>query len=183
MAIYKIKRFSATGIGFIGGMATGAYLGQKAHKKLAGYKAYMSYNPEKEISKIEQSIARDEDEIKKLRANEDYMKRYRSAKEKYEKGHKEISYLDEEDPHQWEIEAQWLEEELDKEIPEGDIERLEDNIRSDRSKIRSIRESARNARIKARKNAEWMEEGRTGMLIGAGIGSIAGGALGARFDK
>ena len=36
---------------------------------------------------------------------------------------------------------------------------------------------------KARKEAEWMEEGRTGMLVGAGLGAIAGGALGSKFDK
>ena len=183
MAIYKIKRFSATGIGFVGGMATGAYLGQKAHKKLAGYKAYMKYNPEKEISKIEQDLAREEEEVKKLRSNEDYMKRYRSAKEKYEKGHKEILHLDEEDPHQWGIEARWLDEAKSREIPEGDIESIENDIRNRREEIRFIRENTRNARIKARKEAEWMEEGRTGMLVGAGLGAIAGGALGSKFDK
>lgn len=183
MTIYKIKRFSATGIGAVGGLTVGTYLGQKAHKKLAGYKAYMKYNPEKEISKIEQDLAREEEEVKKLRSNEDYMKRYRLAKEKYEKGHKEILHLDEEDPHQWEIEARWLDEAKSREIPEGDIERMEDYIRNRREEIRFIRENTRDARIKARKEAEWREEGRMGMNIGFGLGAIAGAALGARFDK
>ena len=183
MVIYKIKRFSATGIGLLGGMTAGAYLGQKAHKKLAGHRAYMNYNPENEISKIERELNKDEEEVNKLRSNEDYMKRYRSAKEKYEKGHKGISHLSEEDPHQWGIEARQLDEELDNEIPEGNIESIEDDIRNKKEKIRSIRENVRNARIKARKNAEDFEEGRTGMLIGTGLGLVVGGALGSRIGN
>lgn len=167
----------------LGSMGLGAYLGVKAQKKLAGQIAYMKCNPENEISKIEQDLAREEEEVKKLRSNEDYMKRYRLAKEKYEKGHKEILHLDEEDPHQWEIEARWLDEAKSREIPEGDVEYLEDCVRDRREELRNFRENTRKVRIRAREDAERYEEGKLGMAVGTGLGLIAAGGIASKLSK
>lgn len=65
--------------GAIGGMAAGAYLGNKAQAKIEGQLAKRKFNPNKEADKLDAKSDEMKKVIDKLRSDKSYMKRLDKA--------------------------------------------------------------------------------------------------------
>lgn len=133
----------------------------------------------KALKKKEKEAKEYESTAKSLRSNKDYMKRFKEAK----KARNEVyNRFDKGKAEEWELDS--ADENFYRKVPEGDVEFIESSASTAKSKAKDIRENPKKYREKAGKEAKVyrnLNPGGTGAKIGAAIGALGGGILGARL--